>query len=171
MIDYTIWIPIAYLLGALPIGLIVGKLTKRVDVRQYGSAQKVRERFKFIPYAPICFTSALRKTGIQELLDTSESVFKEWSKGVPRYDLRRTVMNAVAEHPPSTTRQGGLKIYSVAQDNTGPPSFTFYVNRSDLVHFSYQRYLENALRRAYDFKGSPLRMQFKGRRERERRER
>ena len=75
-------------------------------------------------------------------------------------------MSAVAEHPPVALRGRSLKIYSVAQDQTGPPSFTFYVNRSDTVHFSYQRYLENRLREAYDFRGSPLKMRFKSRGER-----
>ena len=72
-------------------------------------------------------------------------------------------MNAVADHPPATSGRRSLKIYGVAQDETGPPSFTFHVNRSDMVHFSYRRYLENSLREAYEFKGSPLRMRFKGR--------
>ena len=75
-------------------------------------------------------------------------------------------MNAVADNPPSPSGRRSLKIYGVAQDRTGPPSFTFYVNRSDMVHFSYRRYLENSLRAAYDFTGSPLRMRFKGRGER-----
>ena len=128
--------------------------------------QLVRDRFKFASYAPICFTSALEGHGIKELLDTARNVYHEWTKGVPRYDLRRTVMNAVADHPPATSGRRSLKIYSVTQDNTGPPSFTFYVNRSDMVHFSYRRYLENTLREAYEFTGSPLRMRFKGRGER-----
>jgi GTP-binding protein len=95
-------------------------------------------------------------------LDTVQQVHVEWTKSVPRYDLRRTVMSAVAEHPPATSGRGKLKIFGVAQDQTGPPSFTFFVNRPDMVHFSYRRYLENSLRAAYKFSGSPLRMRFKG---------
>ena len=123
----------------------------------------VREQFKFATYAPVCFISALRGAGVSDLMDTAQEVYREWTKGVPRYDLRRTVMNAVADSPPASSGRHSLKIYSVAQDRTGPPSFTFYVNRSDMVHFSYQRYLENMLREAYSFKGSPLKMRFKGR--------
>jgi GTP-binding protein len=125
----------------------------------------VRTRFKFASFAPICFTSALNGTGVEHLLDTAQDVYREWTKGVPRYDLRRTVFNAVAENPPTTAGRRSLKVYSVAQDRTGPPSFTFYVNYSDMVHFSYKRYLENRLRKAYSFDGSPLRMRFKGRRD------
>ena len=123
----------------------------------------VREHFKFATYAPVCFISALRGAGVTDLMDTAQEVYGEWTKGVPRYDLRRTVMNAVADSPPASSGRHSLKIYSVAQDRTGPPSFTFYVNRSDMVHFSYQRYLENMLREAYRFRGSPLKMRFKGR--------
>ncbi|MCH8063961.1 MAG: ribosome biogenesis GTPase Der [Chloroflexi bacterium] len=141
-------------------------LSRELGMTEDEAIRQVRDKFRFVSYAPICFTSALKGRGIEGLLTTAQEVFQEWSKGVPRYDLRRRVMNAVAAHPPSQSGKRSLKIYSVAQDQTGPPSFTFYVNRSDMVHFSYRRYLENAIREAYEFKGSPLRMRFKGRGER-----
>ena len=124
----------------------------------------LKDRFRFATYAPICFTSALNGTGLEELMDTSLDVYNEWTKGIPRYDLRRTMMSAIAEHPPTGIKGRSLKIYSVAQEEVAPPSFTFFVNRSDSIHFSYERFLENRLRRAYEFRGSPLRMRFKGRR-------
>ena len=127
------------------------------------ATRKVRERFRFASYAPVCFVSALRRKGIGELMDAAQAVHRQWTMGLPRYDLRRTVLNAVSARPPASSGRHALKVYGVAQDQTGPPSFTFYVNRSDIVHFSYQRYLENALREAYGFEGSPLRMRFKGR--------
>ena len=130
------------------------------------AATVVRERFRFATYAPICFVSALRASGIGHLMDTAHSVHGQWSKEVPRYDLRRTVLNAVAAHPPATAGRRALKIYGVSQDQTRPPSFTFHVNRSDMVHFSYRRYLENRMRDAYGFEGTPVKMRFKGRGER-----
>ncbi len=138
-------------------------LAAEAGLTQTQAIRQVRERFRFASYAPICFTSALNSTGISNLLDTARQVYQEWTKGVPRYDLRRQIMRAIAEHPPALSGRRSLKIYSVAQDNTGPPSFTFFVNNSDMVHFSYKRYLENAIRSAYEFRGSPLRMRFKGR--------
>ena len=126
------------------------------------ATRKVRERFKFASHVPMCFTSALEGTGIGELLDQAAAVHRRWSMGLPRYDLRRTVLNAVAAHPPATGRRR-LKLFGVTQDRSQPPSFTFYVNSSDMVHFSYRRYLENALRNAYGFEGAPLRMRFKSR--------
>ena len=126
----------------------------------------LKDRFRFAAYAPICFTSALNGTGLEELMNTSLDVYNEWTKGIPRYDLRRTMMSAIAEHPPTGIKGRTLKIYSVSQEEVAPPSFTFFVNRADSIHFSYERFLENRLRRAYEFKGSPLKMRFKGRRRR-----
>lgn len=141
-------------------------LSETLNMTREDTQQHVAGRFKFARYTPIRFISALTGAGVGGLLETVRSVYDEWTKSVPRYDLRRTIMNAVADNPPSPSGRRSLKIYSVAQDGTGPPSFTFYVNRSDMVHFSYRRYLENSLRTAYAFTGSPLRMRFKGRGER-----
>lgn len=138
-------------------------LALELGMTENDAIKTVRRRFKFAPYAPLVFTSTLTGSGLGLLLDTALEVYGQWSKGVPRYDLRRTVMTAISEHPPVALRGKSLNIYSVSQDRTGPPSFTFYVNRSDTVHFSYQRYLENRLRDAYDFRGSPLKIRFKSR--------
>ena len=138
-------------------------LSKDLNVGREEALQLTKTRFKFMPFAPICFISSLKGTGIDNLLSTVDSINIQWKRELPRYDLRRTILNAVARHPPSTTGRRTLKVYGVTQDQTAPPSFTFYVNRSDMVHFSYRRYLENALRASYGFEGSPLRMRFKGR--------
>ena len=125
----------------------------------------IADKFRFASYAPLRFISALTGQGVNQLLDTALSVHRQWTKSLPRYDLRRTVMNAVAEHPPVAQKGRSLRIYNVSQDQAGPPTFTFYVNHSDTLHFSYQRYLENRLREVYDFRGSPLKMRFRSRRE------
>ncbi len=145
--------------------IVVNKwdLSREAELTRERATEIIRARFAFARYAPVCFTSALRRTGLDNLLNTVEEVHRQWTKGLPRYDLSRTVMNAVADHPPSPTGRRSLKVYGVTQDQTGPPSFTFYVNRSDMVHYSYRRYLENRIRAAYDFTGSPLKMRFKGR--------
>ncbi|HJO81330.1 MAG TPA: ribosome biogenesis GTPase Der [SAR202 cluster bacterium] len=141
-------------------------LASDLGVTRDDATALVRDRFKFASFAPIRFTSSMTGMGLTDLLDTTLSVYGQWTKGLPRYDLRRTVMNAIAEHPPVAHKGRSVKIYSVAQEQTAPPSFTFYVNKADTVHFSYQRYLENRLREAYDFRGSPLKMRFKSRGER-----
>lgn len=148
-------------------GIIFGvnkwDLSKQAGLNKEAASRKVRERFKFASFAPVCFISALRETGLDVLMRTVQDVSDQWRKDLPRYDLRRTILNAVAAHPPALSGRSAAKIYSVSQDSTAPPSFTFYVNRADMVHFGYQRYLENTLRDAYGFTGSPLRMRFKRR--------
>ena len=156
----------SYILDAYKgIVLAVNKwdLAGGLDLTKDEASRKIKERFKFAPYAPIRFVSALRDSGIVSLMQATQSVYNHWNKKVPRYDLRRTVLNAVASHPPTTSGRRSLKIYGVSQDRSSPPSFTFYVNRSDMVHFSYRRYLENRMREAYGFEGSPLKMRFKSR--------
>lgn len=138
-------------------------LAPGLKINRRDAGTLIRGRFKFAPYAPLCFISAIRGTGIGTLMDTVATVYGEWSKGLPRYELRRTVLDAIARHPPPTAGRHAIKVYSVAQDGSGPPSFTFYVNRAEMVHFSYERYLENAIRKTYGFEGSPLKIQFKGR--------
>ena len=136
----------SYILDAYKgIVLTVNKwdLAHEAGLTQKEAARRIRERLRFAHYAPICFTSALHRSGLSQLLDTAQKVRQEWQKDVPRYGLRRTVMSAVAEHPPPTSGRHSVKIYGVVQDRTRPPTFTFYVNRSDMVHFSYRRYLEN----------------------------
>ena len=137
-------------------------LATGLGITQEEAIRKVRERFKFASHVPVCFTSGLEGTGMVGLLDQAAAVHRRWSLGLPRYDLRRTILSAVAAHPPATGRRR-LKLFGVTQDGSQPPSFTFYVNSSDMVHFSYRRYLENSLRNAYGFEGAPLRMRFKSR--------
>mgnify|MGYP001392556217 FL=1 len=140
-------------------------LAGELNVNREDVMAVVADKFRFASYAPLRFISALTGQGVNQLLDTALAVHRQWTKSLPRYDLRRTVMNAVAEHPPVAQKGRSLRIYNVSQDQAGPPTFTFYVNHSDTLHFSYQRYLENRLREVYDFRGSPLKMQFRSRRE------
>lgn len=133
-------------------------------LEQQNIQRHIVNKFKFAPYAPICFLSALKNTGIKELLDTACQVRDEWVKTVPRYAMQRVLLEAVSENPPATSgRTGGLKIYGVDQSDSGPPTFTFYVNRPEMVHFTYARYLENKLRRAYGYQGAPIKFRYKGR--------
>ena len=126
-------------------------------------ANQVRAKFKFIQYAPICFTSGLTGAGIENMLDIVTKVQSERSKIIPRAKVRRTILTAVANHPPPIQGKRELKIYSAMQDGSNPPSFTFFVNHPDMIHFSYKRYMENSLRENFGFEGSPLRMRFRGR--------
>ncbi|MAR85779.1 MAG: ribosome biogenesis GTPase Der [Chloroflexi bacterium] len=138
-------------------------LSNQLDTNQQDMANQVRAKFKFIQYAPICFTSGLTGAGIGNMLDIVTKIQSERSKIIPRAKVRRTILTAVANHPPPIQGKRELKIYSAMQDGTSPPSFTFFVNHPDMIHFSYKRYMENSLREDFGFEGSPLRMRFRGR--------
>ena len=126
--------------------------------------KEVRKRFRFAQFVPIVFISALKGTGIKDALNTSLGVYDEWRKKISRGKLTGVMTSAIANHPPPSYGKRGVKIQRVAQEGTCPPTFVFYSNRSEMVHFSYKRYLENVLHTAFGFNGVPLKLVFKGRR-------
>ena len=130
------------------------------DVDREQFARDVRRKLKFIPYAPICFVSALNGTGIRDLMETGMEVYQDGSKLVSRGSLERALMSAVAAHMPPSRRGRPLKIYRIYQKSTNPPTFVIFVNNPELVHFSYRRYVENQLREAFGFAGNPLHLIF-----------
>ncbi len=122
--------------------------------------REVRRKLKFIPYAPICFTSALNGTGVREVVETAIRVYREGARIAPRGALERALMEALAAHPPPSKGRRSLKVYRIYQKGTHPPTFILPVNHPELVHFSYQRYLENRLRSTFGFAGNPLQLIF-----------
>ena len=126
--------------------------------------QTVRQRLHFMPYLPICFTSALRGEGIEELMALAQNLFHERLTRVPQGRLHHALMAALADHMPAI-RKGGrrLKINEVRQVDVNPPTFAFAVNDPRLVHFSYERFLENRLRTAFGFTHTHLRLVFRER--------
>ncbi len=125
--------------------------------------KEVRERLKFAAYAPVLYVSAKFGWGIKEVLGVAQKVAQERLKRIPTSALNSAIAEAVAGHAPPAVRGKRLKILYVAQVEVGPPTFTFFVNDAKLVHFSYQRYLENRLRQAFGFDGAPLRLIFRSR--------
>lgn len=138
-------------------------LARGLELNREEAAEQVRARFRFLPDSPVVFTSALRGTGLREVLQAATGVFEEWSKHVDGSVLRRTIVEAMAAHAPPTRGRRRVRLRSVVQTRSGPPTFTLRVTSPDLIHFSYRRYLENRLRAAFGFRGSPLRLHFVGR--------
>jgi GTP-binding protein len=91
------------------------------------------------------------------------AVHEARSMRIPTAELNRLVRRAVDRHAPPSKRGKRLKIYYASQPGIDPPTFVFHVNDTNLVHFGYQRYLENRLRDAYEFSGTPLRLFFRQR--------
>src|SRR6266516_999380 len=123
----------------------------------------IAEGLKFIPYAPIVFTSAKTGYHIQSLLDMALNIAEMRYLRIPTARLNEVVQEAVRRHNPTVVRNKILKIYYATQTQVNPPTFVFFVNDTEAVHFTYERYLENKLREAFSFKGTAFRMFFKPR--------
>ncbi|MDY7076718.1 MAG: ribosome biogenesis GTPase Der [Chloroflexota bacterium] len=127
----------------------------------------VRKALRFLDYVPVLFISALTGQRVHKVVPAALAVQAARWQRVSTGELNRLIQDALTRHAPPSKRGKRLKVYYVSQPGVDPPTFVFHVNDPNLVHFSYQRYLENRLRDAYDFTGTPLRLIF---RQRERRE-
>lgn len=122
----------------------------------------VQETLKFLPYVPILFVSALRRRGIAAVVDTALRVREARFQRLATGELNNVVRDALAAHSPPSKWGQRLRIYYATQARVDPPTFVFFVNDTRLVHFSYERYLENKIRERYPFEGTPIRLQFRG---------
>ena len=123
----------------------------------------IRQRLKFAPWAPIVFVSALERAGIDGLLKAAIAAGDARNRRVPTPALNALLKRAAAKHSPPSVSGKRLHVLYATQAEVRPPSFILFVNDPALVHFSYERYLENNLREAYGFAGTPIRLIFKQR--------
>jgi GTP-binding protein len=123
----------------------------------------VRDTLRFLDYVPVLFISALTGQRVHKVVPMALAVQKARFLRVSTGELNRLVQDALARHAPPSERGKRLKIYYVSQPGVDPPTFVFHVNDPGLVHFGYERYLENRLRDAYEFPGTPLRLLFRRR--------
>ena len=114
-------------------------------------------------YVPALFISALTGQRVDRVLPTALQVQEERLTRIPTSELNQLIREAVFQHPPPSHAGRQLKILYTSQVRTDPPTFLFHVSDPELVHFSYQRYLENKVREAYPFIGTPLRFSFRRR--------
>ncbi len=124
--------------------------------------ESIRMEFKYLPFAPILFVSALsgQRTGL--IITEVDKVMAQYAKRVQTAELNKVFTEAVAAHPPPMAQGKRIKLYYATQASTKPPTFIVFANRTDAIHFSYERYLANKLREAFGFTGTPLRLIFKG---------
>ena len=125
----------------------------------------IRAEFQFLSYVPIVFLSAKTKKRLATLMPEVIKVFNNSKREVKTSVLNDVITDAVALQAPPSYKGKRLKIYFTAQTGIAPPKFTFHVNNKGLVHFSYERYLENKIRENFDFEGTPIEFQFKNRNE------
>ena len=139
---------------------------RRLPAPSHAFARRIDYRYRFVPWAPVLFTSAVTGEGVRELMEMAVHIGEVRQRRVQTSELNLVMHRALAENAPPTVGHRRLKLMYVTEAEISPPTFIFFVNDPALIHFSYRRYLENAIRDAYEFKGSPLRMRFKGRGER-----
>ena len=130
--------------------------------KETGTLEKTRkqvlEDLKFMDYAPVLFISALTGKRANTVLQAVDSVYLQFSRRVPTGALNDVIGDAQISLQPPVTGGKRLKIYYATQVSACPPNILLFVNDRELMHFSYERYLENSLRKAFGFEGTPLRL-------------
>jgi len=127
----------------------------------------LRQALKFADFVPIIYTSAITKQRVTKIVETALEIAQEREKRIATAVLNDAMKEAFVRHAPPSARGKSLNLLYVTQADINPPTFVFFVNDPRLVHFSYQRYLENEIRARWGFEGTPIRMVFKPRAERE----
>jgi GTP-binding protein len=124
-------------------------------------AAQIKQRLKFIAHVPILFVSAKFGQGTNKIIPTAMDIWQERQKQLPDSVIDKLIKQAVSSQAPPRKGLRRLEVFRAYQDGVNPPSFSFLVNDPKLVHFSYQRYLENKLRQTFGFSGTSLRFLFK----------
>ncbi|THE15074.1 ribosome biogenesis GTPase Der [Bacillus timonensis] len=120
--------------------------------------EKIRDHFLFLDYAPIVFLSAKTKRRIHTLIPMIDMASENHSRRVQTNVLNDVIMDAVARNPAPSDKGNRLRIYYVTQVAVKPPTFVVFVNDPELMHFSYERFLENRIRDAFGFEGTPIKL-------------
>lgn len=136
---------------------LIEKDTKTMDVYR----KKMRAELPFLSYAPDVFISVKDGQRLRKVLETVSAVHANCSLRIPTSPLNSLIRDATAMKPPPTDKGKRLNIYYVSQVGVKPPLFSFKINKRDLLHFSYARYLENRIRDVYGFTGTPIRFVFR----------
>ncbi len=140
--------------------IVVNKwdLVERSETAMKEFADKIREEFKFLDFAPIVFLSAKNKSRINTLLPNIIKAYDSYLRRINTSLLNEIMEDAQIINPTPSFNGGRLKIYFANQVAIKPPTFVLFVNNPTYMHFSYQRYLENRLRSSFDFEGTPIKI-------------
>lgn len=127
--------------------------------------QEIRRQLPFINYAPITFVSALRSLDLMTIFGFSDKIYEQLNKKISTSAINDLLKEAIQKHHPPVIKGRQLKIYYGTQLSTSPPLFIIFVNDPNAMHFSYERYLVNTFRKAFNFEGCPIKFRIRGRRE------
>lgn len=142
-------------------------LEDKDDKSIYRQTEKIREVLSFIPYAEIIFVSALTGQRMNRLFERIELVIQSRTLRIQTGVLNEILMEATSLQQPPSDKGKRLKIFFMTQVAVGPPSFVIFVNNKELMHFSYQRYIENKIRESFGFTGTSLKFIIRERTEKE----
>ncbi len=140
--------------------IVVNKwdLVEKDDRTMNRYTEIIRRELGFIQYAPVIFTSAVTGKRVLKVLELVDFVAEQHSARISTSDLNALIREATLQNPPPSDKGRHLKILYATQGGVKPPRFILFVNEPELMHFSYLRYLENQLRSAYGFEGTPIRL-------------
>jgi GTP-binding protein len=128
------------------------------DKTMHQIEKQIREQFKYLDYAPIAFVSALTGSKVKNLIPLIDQVHEMCTLRVPTSVLNDVILDAQMMNPPKPHLGRQLKIYYASQVSVEPPTIVLFVNDPELLHFSYTRYIENKVREAFGFVGTPIRI-------------
>ena len=137
------------------------------DKTIYRFTEKVTEVLSFMPYAEVMYISAKTGQRFNKLFDTIDAVIQNQQLRITTGVLNEILSEAVSMQQPPSDKGKRLKLFYITQVSVKPPSFVIFVNDKELMHFSYTRYIENKIREAFGFKGTPLRFMIRERKEKE----
>ena len=137
------------------------------DKTIYKYTNKVREVLAYMPYAEILFISAQTGQRLPKLFETIDMVLENQTLRIQTGVLNEIMTEAIAMQQPPSDKGKRLKLYYMTQVSIKPPTFVIFVNDKELMHFSYQRYLENKIRESFGFKGTSLKFFVRERKERD----
>ncbi len=149
--------------------IVVNKwdLVEKDDKTSLRFTEDLRDEIGFMQYAPVLYTSALTKQRVHRVTDLVKYVAEQQAMRIQTSVLNQVVTDATAINPPPSHKGKRLKIYFTTQADIKPPTFIFFVNEPEIMHFSYLRFLENKLRESFGFEGTPLKLIVRGRKEEE----
>ncbi len=131
-------------------------LVEKNDKTIYRFTEKIRQTLSFMPYAELLFISAKTGQRTGKLYETIDAVIENTTLRVSTGVLNEIMSEAVAMQQPPADKGKRLRLYYITQVSVKPPTFVIFVNDKELMHFSYTRYIENQIRNAFGFKGTPL---------------
>ena len=143
--------------------LIVNKWDLITDKNMVEWDAYIRSQLKFMPYAPVLYTSAKFGHGVEKIIPQVRQVYQERFKRLPTARVNEVIQQAVAAHNLPRSGNKRLKVRYATQAEVNPPTFVLFANDAKMIHFSYRRYLENKLRQSFGFTGTPIRLIFKTR--------